>query len=64
MVVAGFCTVPLATLVFVCAWNVMATEPPPGMEKVPHEGVVAPGAGSTTAVRVAPPASAIEVVER
>ena len=41
----------------VLATNVSATLPPPGMLNVPHEGDVAPAAGSTVAVRVAPPAS-------
>ncbi len=41
----------------VLAANVSATLAPPGMLNVPHAGEVAPTAGSTVAVRVAPPAS-------
>ena len=42
--------------------KVTVTEAPPGIEKVPQEGDMAPGAGLTAAVRVAPPASTTEVV--
>ncbi len=42
--------------------KLIVTDPPPGIENVPHAGVVSPIVGLTTAVRVAPPASATEVV--
>ena len=41
----------------------IATLPPPGIEKVPQAGVAEPAAGFVTAVRLAPPARTMPLVD-
>ena len=59
---AGFWNVPFAAAAIV-ALNVICTEPPPGIVKVPHEGLVAPTVGLVVAGRVAPPPRVTEPVD-